>query len=297
MTEGSSVDPVLAQAVEQMELPKDGLRAWPVAGGDTHRAFRVEPSAGERLFIKVQAGEDPGVFRREGQGLEALRQALAGQEFLFVPKVRGAGRRWIALSWIQQRPGEPTPLAAARLGAGLAIQHRTRGDRYGWAEDNEIGALVQANGWSDAGDGAARFFVERRIRPLQALGLEWSASLHVAIDRFCERAEEILPGSDERPSLVHGDLWSGNWICDHEGKPWLVDPAVHYGHRESDLAMSRLFGGFPAAFYDAYQANAPLAPGWKERVAAWNLYPLLVHSLMFRGAWPERALAAARVYA
>lgn len=295
MTAPESPEAVRA-AVESLDMPTDGLRATPVAGGDTHRAYRVDVPGAERLFVKIDDRTDGGLFGEEAEGLDALRMALSGQDFLSVPRVRSVGPRHLVLPWIQPAAGAPTRLTAARLGAGLAMLHRAQAPSWGWQRDNHLATLPQTNPQLPADAGAATFFVQARLRPLLRLGGTLPAELHRAVEGVCERIHEILPGDDERPRLVHGDLWSGNWIGDHEGRPWLIDPAVHHGCREADVAMTRLFGPFPAAFYDAYIANGPLLPGWKERVDCWNLYPLLAHAQLFGAGWVDRALAAARRY-
>ena len=184
----------------------------------------------------------------------------------------------LVLEWI-----EPGPRAAdfdERLGAGLAALHRAGAPSFGLDHDNFIGRLPQDNRplatW-------AAFYRERRLLPLLTLARERGLS-DVALDRAAERLlvrlDEIV-GPDEPPARLHGDLWGGNLHVDERGLPVVIDPAAYGGHREMDLAMMRLFGGFGERVFAAYAASSPLAPGHRERVALYQLYPLLAHLCMF----------------
>lgn len=255
--------------------------ARPVHGGDINQAFRVETPGGP-VFVKTRREPLPGMYVAEADGLRALREA-AGDE-LGVPAVLGVSERHLALQWIEAgSPGD-----GSALGRGLARIHRTTRATFGWPRSNWIGALPQDNPThGTVGD----FFGQARLLPMLE-GLP--ASVRRPVEALLPRLGGLLP--DEPPALVHGDLWGGNWLQGVD-QPWLVDPAVAFGPREQDLAMARLFGGFPAGFEPAYREAFPLAPGFEERVDLWNLYPLLVHARLFGGGYGARAAAIAQRFA
>ena len=206
---------------------------------------------------------------------------------------------WLLLEWIEE--GRPGRAGWIRLGRELAALHRHPGPggpdaRFGWGGDNLIGSLPQPNGWNDDW---ADFWAERRIRPLARELRErgaLSAARAAVVEAVAERAGELLgpAATADGPSLLHGDLWSGNVLFARGGAPVLIDPAVYVGHREVDLAMADLFGGFSGAFREAYEDAWPLQPGHLRRRPAYQLYPLLVHARLFGGGYAASAAAAAR---
>lgn len=276
-------------------LPEELLAGWhvmstsSVAGGGIAWSYRVETSDGP-VFAKTIQEAPPGLFEREATGLRALRAAGA----LPVPEVLRVTESGIALEWIES--GSAPRGDGAALGRGLAELHRTTGDRFGsldndplsfvgsvrvdlhpaqtWAQDYLFGRVLPL---------ARRCVQDGRLDPA-ALGL---------LDRVLERAEEVL-GPPEPPSLVHGDLWSGNYLVDRSGRHWLIDPSASWSHRELDLAMMRLFGGFGRGVFAAYQEAAPLAPGWERRNTAHQLLPLLVHVVLFSGHFAEDVMRSLR---
>jgi fructosamine-3-kinase len=223
----------------------------------------------------------------EAQGLAALRERLDAAGDLQVPSTVGLSREGdeviLVLEWVER--GAWTPAAWSRLGAGLGRLHSSappdsRPLPYGWQSDNYIGASVQLNRQAGTWPG---FFASARIEPQverARAGGRWRADWDDPLDRLLTELPERLP---ERPppSLVHGDLWSGNVLAASDGKPFLIDPAVYIGHGEVDLAMSRLFGGFAREFHDAYHARIPRASGWEDRYEIYNLYHLLNHLNLF----------------
>jgi len=269
----------------------------PIAGGDINQAFRVE-HGDKRLFVKTHHAPPAGMFAAEARALEALAEA-AEPGPICVPSVISVGPRHLALEWIGDRPIDPqanlahrsTGRVAVDLGVGLAAIHRRTAPSFGWSEANWIGTLPQPN---PSLTGAAEFFAEARIQAQLALGPQLPRGARGRLDQLCARLPDLLP--DEPPALLHGDLWGGNWTTDASGRPWLYDPASYFGHREADLAMTRLFGGFPSDFYAAYNEALPLQPGFDERVDLWNLYPLLVHANLFGGGYGSQADAIARRY-
>jgi fructosamine-3-kinase len=171
----------------------------------------------------------------------------------------------------------------ADFGRGLALLHRHTRDHFGLERDNYIGSLVQHN--TPASDWPS-FFIHQRLEPQLKMARDRKrveAGMAFRFERLFHQLDKLFPA--EPPALIHGDLWSGNFLCDDQGCPVLIDPAVYYGHREMDLAMTKLFGGFDVALYTAYHAEWPLEKGWEERVDLCNLYPLMVHVNLFGGGY------------
>lgn len=272
----------LQQAIE----PHTGSirRITHVGGGDIAEALRLDAGRG-RFLLKMATGSVGASLPAEAAGLEALRDAAEGTG-LQVPEVvtvRPPGRHpgLLLLPWIEQ--GRADRAYWVRFGETLAALHRKTpagAGGFGFSSDNFIGATPQANGWlSDW----VEFFRQRRLEPQIRLARErghWSRGWDAPADKLLERLEDWLPRSPPA-SLVHGDLWSGNHLPGADGTPWLIDPAVYVGHREVDLAMTELFGGFDRAFYEAYESAWLLEPGYPERRAIYNLYHLLNHLNLF----------------
>jgi fructosamine-3-kinase len=261
------------------------IRTTPVRQGDTCTAERLTLDDGTDLFAKSRAGAPDDFFTAEAAGLTWLRDAGA----VPVPEVIAAAPDILLLEWVE--PGTPSATAAEELGRGLATLHRAGADSFGAPWHGYIGALpldnTPAATW-------AEFYVERRCRPYVRLARDHGAldSGQVAtIERAFERIEE----PSEAPSRIHGDLWSGNVHFGRDGHAWLVDPAAHGGHRETDLAMLALFG---APHLDrilaSYDSSYPLADGWRDRVRLHQLHPLLVHAALFGAGYAAQAVAAAR---
>jgi fructosamine-3-kinase len=197
----------------------------------------------------------------------------------------------LVLEWIESAPRAAD--FAERLGRGLAELHASGAPCFGLDEPNFIGSLPQANTPADTWP---EFYGESRLRPLLRRARDEGA-LDPSVIRDADAVLERLPelcGPPERPARLHGDLWSGNLMVGEAGEPVLIDPAVYGGHREMDLAMMRLFGGFSARTFDAYAERAPLAPGADDRVALHQLYPLLVHVVLFGGGYAGDFAAALR---
>ena len=239
-----------------------------------------------RTFEKRNPSAPPGFFAAEARGLRWL--AAAGAP---VPEVVSVGHDHITLAWIDQGPW--TPAAEEAAGRAVAVMHDAAAPSFGLDEDGFIGPLPMDN--TPAGDWPT-FWAERRVLPLVrelvaegSLGVDEAA----AFDRLCERLPS-LAGPPEPPARIHGDLWTGNLLCDRDGRPWLVDPAAHGGHRETDLAMLALFGGRTERFVRAYEEVHPLADGWRDRQPLHELHPLLVHTVLFGGGYGPQAVAVAR---
>ena len=246
-----------------------------ISGGDLNDAYRVELEDGTPAFLKT-AGE--GDYAAEAAGLRWLAEA----EALPVPGVLGVTPEGLLLEWIE--PGRLDAQGEEELGRGLAALHRSGAPRHGWvpwdAEELQLGPLrLPAD---DHGSWPA-FYARARLEPLAGrAGL--SDAGRRALERVCERIDE-LAGPPEPPARLHGDLWTGNLHAGADGRPWLIDPAAYGGHREMDLAMLALFGSPPPRTLAAYAEAYPLAPGHAERVELWQLFPLLVHAVLFGGSY------------
>lgn len=282
--------PPLGERLARLGFPTLALSR--VGGGDINEAFRAETARGP-VFVKTHASPPeplpggPAFFQAEARGLATLAQAG-----LMTPAVLAVDERCLVLEWLE--PAPVTPTAEREAGRALAALHQHVGPHFGLDHDNFMGAIPQANGplhrveeVDDRGrDGAgfARFFRERRLLPLCAL-----ARIEPGVVRRIERLplEDLLRPTS--PRLIHGDLWAGNLHYSRVG-PRFIDPAIAYGHPEQDLAMTRLFGGFSAAFYEGYHEIAPAAAapserGLAERLDVLTLYPLLVHVALFGGGY------------
>lgn len=251
-----------------------------VGGGDVSHAARVE-AAGGTFFLKWGAGSAGQTYAAEAEGLAALAERASSD--LVVPQPLAArdaeagAPGLLLLDWIE--PGQPRPAAWRRFGVALAELHRAEapgGGQYGWARDNWIGSKPQRNGWRTSWP---TFFGERRLRAQAETVRQrgaWDGAWDGLIDRLVERLPDLLPMTPP-PSLLHGDLWGGNALATTDGRFAIIDPAVSVGHREADLAMTELFGGFRGPFYDGYREAWPLEPGYPERREVYNLFHLINH--------------------
>jgi len=256
-----------------------------VGGGDHRAAYRLDTADGP-MFFKCARAEGEQMFAAEAAGLEALAAAAA----LRIPGVRACGTvdglAFLALEWVDFTAASPE--CEQRLGRQLAKLHQVLGEAFGWDRDNTIGATRQVNTWQREW---ARFFADQRLGVQLALARSNGATARLLDrgERLRERSGELFAGHRPQPSLLHGDLWGGNWAADDRGQPVLFDPAVYFGDREVDVAMTRLFGGFGPAFYSAYDAEWPLVAGAGSRVALYNLYHVLNHFNLFGGAYHAQA--------
>lgn len=258
-----------------------------VGGGSINACARFESALGP-LFVKHGDASSLGMFQAEADGLAELAKAQAVR----VPEVLGVssqeGVAFLVLEWIDLRTA--TSSSERKLGELLAAQHRVTREKFGWHRDNTIGSTPQSN--REAAEWV-EFLREQRLRPQLQLARSNGASADLIDggERLCEQLGHFFTGHRPEPSLLHGDLWGGNWGSDASGRPVLFDPAVYFGDREADLAMTHLFGGFGASFYSAYQSAWPLQMGANTRVALYNLYHVLNHYNLFGGGYSRQALS------
>lgn len=253
----------------------------PVSGGCINNGGYLRTSCGA-FFIKYNSDAYAGMFEAEAQGLKQLQAADA----LHVPTFYATGKcdsghTFLITEWIGS--GKPAPDFWEQLGHGLASLHKETADSFGLDFDNYIGKLPQYNQraakWGE-------FFIHQRIEPQIQLGLSnglLDDYLTSSIRALYPHFDQCFP--EEPPSLLHGDLWSGNLLVDEAGHPAIIDPAIYYGNREMELAFTALFGGFNDNFYQAYQEAWPLVSNFEHRKDLYNLYPLLVHVNLFGGAF------------
>lgn len=259
-----------------------------VTGGQINEAYRYRLDTGATVFVKTSTTAPPGSFAAEADGLRWLGETntVRVPEVLAVRDDPELAHRFLALAWIE--PGTPAADHDEDLGRSLAALHRFPCPRFGLERDNVLAVLAQPNGADDLPVATwAEFFARYRVEPLLARLVDDGALPLETRDRWrsIEARLDDLLGPPEPPSRLHGDLWGGNAVVATDGRAVLVDPAVYGGHREVDLAMMRLFGGFDRRVFAAYQEAFPLAPGWSDRVALHQLYPLLVHLTLFGGAY------------
>jgi len=273
-----------------------------ISGGSINDAWRVELADGRTAFVKTRPDAAPGEFAAEAAALRWLAEPVK----VSVPEVlalgdaedAGDGGRFLALEWVEA--GTLSEAGAEELGRGLARVHAAGAPAFGAFRDggDELRVGPLAFDVSPAGEWPA-FYAERLLRPLLAPAVDrgaLSSGAARAVERVCERLPG-LAGPAEPPARLHGDLWSGNVMADAGGAAWLIDPAAYGGHREIDLAMLRLFGAPSPRILAAYEETAPLAPGHEERVQLWQLFPLLVHTVLFGSGYGGSAEDVARRYA
>ena len=265
-----------AVAAEIEDLLQDTIQQVSgVAGGCIHSAMRLDT---RRASYFVKHGDLSAGAMFEAEALALME--IGNTRTVHVPTVIGRGPRWLLLEWLE--PGTPGRDGWRSFGADLAHMHRVRKDRFGWSQSNFIGSLPQQNDWSESWP---RFWQQRRLQP--QLDLARQRGLLGRNDEqgfeamYVELPERLTIATEEGAALLHGDLWSGNAHGCPSGIA-AVDPSAYYGHREVDLAMAALFGGFPPSFWEGYSAAWPLArSGFEQRRAIYQLYYLLVHVNLF----------------
>jgi len=281
---------LLAQSVGQ---PITSMQLVPVGGGSINLAYELIVNDKDLFFCKINSVDKyPALFEKEKNGLQVLHtENVIRVPAVYLCTVR-SDYQVLVMEWIEQ--GMKTDQFWQKFGEQLAALHYISSSAFGLFEDNYMGALLQSNhytpGWVD-------FFILHRLMPQVQLAREKKLleAAHVAqFDLLYKKLPDIfLP---EPPALLHGDLWSGNYLCDEKNEPVLIDPAVYYGSRHMDLAMTTLFGGFEQSFYEAYHHHYPLPASYREQWDLCNLYPLLIHLNLFGKSYLADILHTIRRY-
>lgn len=255
-----------------------------IAGGCINETVKIETTSGN-YFLKWNSKKSyPGMFEAERKGLTLLNQQKALKIPFVITSCETENQAFLLLEYIES--GSKAENFWNDFGKSLATLHKTTAPEFGLDHDNYIGSLAQSNlqnkSWTS-------FFIQERLEPQIKLARDKGQIETKIIEGFAnlyKKLEEIF--IPEPPALIHGDLWSGNFTTTEKGLPCIFDPAVYFGHREMDIAMSRLFGGFDQQFYNSYNSHFPLQKGWEERIDICNLYPLLVHVNLFGGGYLQQ---------
>lgn len=292
------MDTELAEAIGR-SVGTAVVRARPVHGGDVARSYAVELADGRAVFAKTHPAAPARFFSTEAAGLRWLREGAAPAGAIAVPEVLAvsdAVPNHLVLEWIPVSPRGPARVDEARFGAALARLHAAGAPCFGREDRRTTGSRGLPN---EPTATWAEFYASQRLLPLARLARDARALPADAIADLARLAARLadLGGDDEPPARLHGDLWAGNRVVDDAGRHWLIDPAAHGGHREFDLAMMRLFGGFGPECFDAYADVAPLAAGAPERVLLHQIAPLVVHAVKFGGGYVGAATDAIARYA
>lgn len=286
--------PELRAALDEA-LPAPILEARSLGAGSINEAYELELSDGTLAFAKHQPDPPAAFFSTESAGLAWL----AEPGVVDVPHVLGwrdETPAFLATEWIEH--GDRTHLTEETLGRRLAALHRSGAPMWGWDREAYIGSAPQSN---ESAEDWPSFYGERRLLPMARRAVEAGelpADSLPGFETLAGKLAGLVPAetTEAGPSRLHGDLWAGNLVVGLDGSPWLVDPAPYGGDREVDLAMMRLFGGFGSATFTAYQDAWPLPDGHADRVALYQLYPLLVHVVLFGSSYASRALDALHRY-
>ncbi len=275
----SSIQKYLNQLLSQrLDLQISSIHLSPVGGGSINDCYQVRSNSNIRHFLKRNSTTKyPSLFEKEKNGLEFLCK----QKIILTPSViicdEFDDQQLLLLEWIEN--GVKTDQFWNQFGEQLAKLHQVTNSHFGLTEDNYMGALPQMNNpcqtWID-------FFTHCRLQPQIKMAKEKRLLQTKHLAAF-ENLYKKLPGifNNEKPALLHGDLWSGNFMCNQNSEPALIDPAVYFGHRSIDLAMTSLFGGFGKQFYDSYNYHYPFPKNYHEQWPICNLYPLLIHLNLF----------------
>ncbi|MFN5515401.1 MAG: fructosamine kinase family protein [Cyanobacteriota bacterium] len=255
----------------------------PVSGGCINQGYRVL-DGGRSYFVKLNSAEKLPMFEAEALGLTVMEAT----QTIRVPRPlgtgTGAGQSYLILEWLDFSAGDSA--AWAEMGRNLARLHQTgRAERFGWERHNTIGSTLQINDWKDDW---TDFWLDNRLGYQLDLARKRGGGFP-SLAEITPAVNAILENHHPAPSLVHGDLWSGNAAILVTGEPVILDPAVYYGDPEVDLAMTELFGGFPGAFYRGYGEICPPQPGYEKRKILYNLYHILNHFNLFGGGYAQQA--------
>ncbi len=279
----------LAEAISRATAtPFSIARHQPVGGGCINDAHRLDGGDGRRYFVKLNRAHQLAMFEAEAQGLREIEASGTMRVPTPIDTGTTAGQAYLILEYLPLGRGDSA--AAAQLGRNLARMHRHQQPYFGWRRDNTIGTTTQHNSrsshWVD-------FWREQRLGYQLALADQqgYGGTLQKKGAELMAALPRLFQHYNPTPSLLHGDLWSGNYAFTDTGEPVIFDPAVYFGDREADLAMTELFGGFPPAFYRAYEESWPLDRGYPQRKVLYNLYHILNHLNLFGGGYLDQAEA------
>ncbi len=277
--------PIIQHIESSTQQPFYLLKTQAISGGDINRAYHLQ-AKDQSYFVKLNRPEQRLMFESEAAGLQALAQAKS----IRVPKAIAYGttsdHAFLVLEYIELH--SLTPISGRQLGERLAELHLQKQRYFGWHRDNTIGSTVQVNGqYQDW----VKFWQEQRLGYQLKLAATkgYGPRLQTQGEKLCSKLNALFTDYHPQPSLVHGDLWGGNAAADDQGNPVIFDPACYFGDRETDLAMTELFGGFGTTFYQAYQSVFPLAPGYAQRKILYNLYHILNHLTLFGQSYLHQA--------
>ncbi len=267
------------------------LNTWhAVAGGSIHQAWKVQSDCGQQFFIKTNHANKQHTFKAEALGLAELQRRLKPNNPIYTPRVHTYGHNkthaWLVLSYIKF--GQDNEISQSQLGQGLAMLHQQTAIQFGFSADNVIGENLQSN---QNNDSWLDFFQQQRLGTQFELAKQhgfYHSIAHEA-EQLLRVVPKLLQHHQPKASLLHGDLWAGNCATNHKGCPVIFDPAVYYGDRECDLAMTELFGCFSHAFYTAYENIYPLSQGYNQRKELYNLYHILNHANLFAGHYIQQS--------
>ncbi len=280
-----ALEAIAAAIGESTGSPFAASLVRPVSGGSIHQAWHVDDGV-RHFFVKTGTAAAASMFAAEARGLQALSATAVVRTPTFIAQGQTPSGAFLVLEHLALGPLDQR--GGALLGTALAQLHRSTGSAHGWSEDNFIGATPQHNAMHPSWP---HFFGEHRLRPQLQLARHKGMDKAVAAkgDALIERIGGLFIDYRPAPSLLHGDLWSGNAAQCSDGAPVVFDPACYWGDREADLAMAELFGGFPTSFHAAYRAAWPLDPGYESRKPLYNLYHILNHFNLFGSAYLGQA--------
>ncbi|PID59673.1 MAG: fructosamine kinase [Ignavibacteriae bacterium] len=271
------------------ELHQNIVSIVSLGGGCIGNANKVTVKDGTNYFVKQYLNSK--IHFAEANGLNELKRTNT----IRIPEVIKVNKDFLILEFIES--ASKSKNFSNKFGRQFAEMHKTHNPKFGYVEDNFIGSTTQKNlpesdSWTD-------FYFQNRIlfqyKLVEKNGYA-NSELKSGISYLGQNIDKILNGSEEPPTLLHGDLWGGNYITDEQGNPCLIDPAVYFGHREADLAMTKLFGGFDSVFYQAYNEAYPLKDGWKYRENIYKLYHILNHLNLFGSGYLSQALSLINSY-
>jgi fructosamine-3-kinase len=277
----SSVKDSLQNSLREIIGQSGTIRDFAAAGGGSINDAYQFSFGDEKYFLKLNSAKEfPGMMQAEAKGLEILSKSEALKIPAVILQSEADGKQFLVLEYLERKSADAVYYYEA--GRKLTALHRNSHEKFGLDHDNYMGSIPQQNkqygNWND-------FFIEQRLEPLLKQSIDarsLPSAIHKNFETLYKKLDGILP--KEKPALLHGDLWSGNIMNTSRG-PCIYDPAVYYGHREVDISMTKLFGGFDADFYKGYNDEFPLEKEWESRTDIFNLYPLLVHVLLFGGGY------------